>query len=72
MPIVLFILKGVETQNVTPSMPSLTSSGLQDLVTIEKDGAVVRLVQEASLVPTPQTEGEAQKEVSKDDKPKEL
>ena len=65
-------MKEAEAQYVTPSVPSLNNSGLQALVTIEKNGTEVRLGQEASLVPTPQTQGEAQQEKSKDNKPEEL
>ena len=53
-------------------MPNINSSSLQALITIEKDGTRVKLGQEASLVPTPQTQGEAQQEKSKDNKPEEL
>lgn len=44
----------------------------KSLVIVEKDGIEVKLGQESSPIPTPQTQGEAQQEVRQDDKFEEL
>ena len=59
MPTITFWIKEVEEQNLDTSMPSIHSSSMPTILTIEKDGSIVHIGQEENIVPTPQTQGES-------------
>lgn len=53
IPIVTFQIEEVKAQQTDTSLPSLNSSGVPAIFTIEKDGTEVHTGQEARHIPTP-------------------
>ena len=60
MPIVTFQIKEAKAQYIDTPLPSVHSSCMLAILIVERDRTKVHTGQEASLVPTPKTQGEAQ------------